>query len=171
MIDFNLQNLSQMHTSTSQNIEPKTIKKNNSVASNLGRTEKKSSNLDNSSKFYEKEIELFIHTKEKSNTYSSPHTFSFSSKIIKEKEKVLTPTSPFIFVLNTNFQLFLVCPKKYVNYKNMNYCSGGNSPLNIEEDMLIPNFDFIEEDKFVDFPYCKICKKNFKYFQEIKINW
>lgn len=55
----------------------------------------------------------------------------------------------------------------------MNYSSGGSSPLAIklEEDMLIPNFVFIEENKYIDELSCKICKKNFQYFQEMKINW
>lgn len=90
MIDFKLQNIPSIRTTNSRGHE---MKKTNSVAANLGHTtEKKSSKLElNSSKCEENSIELFIYTKEKSNTYSPPKTFSSSH--IKEKEKILTPTS------------------------------------------------------------------------------
>ena len=63
--------------------------------------------------------------------------------------------------------------KKYVTCHNYNYSSGGSSPIDIhfEEDMLIPNFVALEEDKFLDLAFCKICKLNFKKYEESKINW
>lgn len=171
MIDFKLQNVSSIRVTNSRGHE---MKKTNSVAANLGHpAEKKTSKLDliNNSKFEENSIELFIYTKEKSNTYSPPKTFSSSH--IKEKEKILTPTSNNFKFWSCKKHFFIVCPKKYINCRNMNYSSGGSSPLALkfEEDMLIPNFVFIEENKYIDEPSCNICKKNFLYFQEMKINW
>ena len=106
MIDFKLQNISSIRATNPKGHE---MKKTNSVATNLGHSAvKKSSKLDlNSSKFEEKSIELFIYTKEKSNTFSPPKTSSSSH--IKEKEKILTPTS-------INFK-FWSCKKHFFKKK------------------------------------------------------